>query len=90
MAQDPQDENLQQSATDFLRLLIKAVKAHQQAVTDSTLVTAALVQAVAEKFPEIGESYTRHLEHSQKHSPIAESNRQVLAQLDKLTAGLED
>ena len=41
-----------------MRLLIRMVKEHQVAVTQSTLVASSLLQAIAEKFPEIGEVST--------------------------------
>ena len=40
---DAADKALKDNAAEFMRLLIRMVKEHQAAVTQSTLVTAALL-----------------------------------------------
>jgi hypothetical protein len=78
-----------ETAVGFLKLLIKAVRKHQEAVTHNTLVTSALLQAIAEKLPEVGDSYARYLAEAEKSSPVAETSRQIIAELDRLTANMK-
>lgn len=84
------EKALTHTAAEFFRTLIRMVKEHQASVTHSTLATAALLQAVAEKFPELGQSFEQYLAQAEKSSPLAERSRQIIAELDRLTANVKE
>jgi hypothetical protein len=90
MTDDQKDEDpLTKHAAGFILLLIKAVKKHQELVTEIACANAALVQAVLERFPELASSYERYRQASEKDSPFARDSRLISAELDRLTAHMK-
>jgi hypothetical protein len=79
-----------ETAAEFFRHLIRIVQAHQAAVTHSTLVTASLLQAIVETFPEVGTAYAQKLAQAERGSPLAETSRRISAELDRLIAKMKD
>lgn len=73
-----------EAASEFLPTLVRMVKEHQAQVTNVMLVSSALLEAVSERFPEIANSYQRHLRRSATTSPLALSTPLIIAQLEEL------
>lgn len=71
------------NAAEFMRTFIRLTREHHEAVTKATLVSSALLQAVAEKMPAVYEAYERHLKAAERDSPLAETSRRIVAQLDE-------
>jgi hypothetical protein len=61
------------------------VRKQTQNTSDCMIAISALVKALSEKDPDLGESYERYRYDGAKHSPLAEQTRQIVAALDKLT-----
>ena len=55
-----------------------------QNTSDQATNTSALLLAITEKYPEIGEAFQRHHQQIEASSPFAETTRRVIAELQRI------
>lgn len=73
---------------EFLRTLATMLKAQQHLIQNTMLSNAALLHAVAGRFPELEPAYASYLETAGAHAPIVQDTREALALIDALLAKL--
>ena len=76
-------------ALNYAITIFKTLKAEAQCITENAVATFALLQAVAEKFPEIADSFERHQKSIAHSAPIAVKARQTCDHIDVIMKQLE-
>ena len=87
MTKNPEPD---EKGSAILISILEVVREQAEVVRSAQISMAALLQVFGEKFPDLGPAYERYREVSERTSPIAVANRQLVAQLDEIIAALKE
>ena len=78
------DENSAKLAIQYGVTIFKTLRQQTEKITESMIATSALVQTLAEKFPEMADRYEHYRKDGETDSPIAANSRQVCEQFQRI------
>jgi hypothetical protein len=82
-------ENSAKLAIQYGVTIFKTLRQHTEKITESMIATSALVQTLAEKFPEMADRYEHYRKDGETDSPIAANGRQVCEQFQRIEEQLQ-
>lgn len=88
-AMDAPDEKAAQKAIEYGITIFHALRIQTNNVTEAMISASALLRAVAEKFPDVAHNYERYRAEASKDSPLAEKNRAICAEFERIEKQLQ-
>jgi hypothetical protein len=83
-----EDKEATAKALEYGITIFKALSVQTKNITEAMIANSAMLQALFEKFPELGEKYERYREDGAKNSPLAAKSLAICAQFDGIVEQL--